>query len=72
MKITIESTEDIVTVNGVPARVWVGKTDSGIDVQCMVTRIAVDRTEDQAQFEAELQQHRPPVAELAWPNRMVL
>ena len=75
MRITIESTEQIVTVNGnVPARVWVGETDSGIKVQVMVTRIAVDRDEDRTQFAAELQEHRAPlpVGDRAWPNRMVL
>ena len=30
MKITIENTDKIVTLNGVPARIWEGKTDSGI------------------------------------------
>lgn len=44
MKITIESTEKIVSliVGGaeVPARVWQGETDTGIPVQCFITRIA--------------------------------
>ena len=40
MRIEIESTEKIVELSGVPARVWDGKTDSGIPVHCFVTRIS--------------------------------
>jgi len=41
MKIEIESTEKIVAFNGVKARIWEGRTASGIPVHCYVTRIAV-------------------------------
>ena len=61
MKITIESTTKIVEVNGVLARVWEGKTDSGIDVHCFVTRIAVHKDDDAEQFEKELKECRPPI-----------
>lgn len=44
MKITIESTTKVVWLelsNGsVQARVWQGETESGIPVQCFITRIA--------------------------------
>ncbi len=44
MKITIESTSKIVTVetrNGpIQARVWQGETESGIPVHAFITRIA--------------------------------
>jgi hypothetical protein len=60
MKITIESTTKIVEVNGVPARVWEGKTDTGIELHCFVTRIAVNKTDDASQFEKELLECRPP------------
>lgn len=74
MKITIESTEKIVELSGVPARIWEGHTENGIAVHCFVTRIAVVKTEDDAsQFEAELKACRVPSADVeAYPLRMVL
>lgn len=39
MKITIESTDKIVYLNGIPARIWEGETASGICVHCFITRI---------------------------------
>lgn len=63
MKITIESTPEICVVfsgditdasPGVPARVWKGKTESGIEIICFITRIAVDKDDDCEEFEREL------------------
>lgn len=61
MQITITSTDKIVELNGVPARLWEGHTSSGIPVHCFVTRIAVPLDADHAQFERELQECRPPI-----------
>jgi hypothetical protein len=73
MKITIENTAQIVEVNGAPARVWLGKTESGIEVQCLITRVAVLKTDDCSQFEAELdEQSAPAPAQQAFPLRMIL
>ena len=73
MKLRIESTEKIVTLIGVPARVWEGHTESGIPVHCYVTRVAVARELDATEFERELQEHRVPSVEIAaLPARMVL
>lgn len=72
MRITIESTSKVVQLNGVPARIWEGKTESGIPVHCYVTRIATDN-KDTSEFERELQRHRAPSAEVeAIPLRMIL
>lgn len=68
MKITIESTDRIVTVqsghagraNAVPARVWQGTTESGIPVVCCITRVAVPAGHPTEEFERELQEHAPP------------
>jgi hypothetical protein len=53
MKILMESTEHVVSIDGVECRVWNGVTEN--DTQCfvMVHRIMVRKTEDQAEF-AEL------------------
>lgn len=73
MKITIESTTKVVELNGVPARVWEGATESGIPVHCFITRVAVHKDQDCSQFERELQEQRAPSFEVeAIPLRMIL
>lgn len=73
MKITIESTTKRVHLNGVPARIWEGRTESGIPVHCYVTRIAVQKDLDTTEFEKELQEHSAPSPEVQGiPLRMVL
>lgn len=72
MKITIESTEKIVQVNGVPARIWEGATESGIPCFCMVTRIGVSVDEDASQFERELKECKQPTFTQSVPLRMIL
>jgi hypothetical protein len=73
MKIIIESTTKKVTLNGVPARIWEGKTAIGIPVHCYVTRIAVKNDQDVSEFERELQEHKAPSPEVeAIPLRLIL
>jgi hypothetical protein len=73
MKATLESTSKIVQVNGVPARIWEGKTESGIPFTAFVTRVMVSRNQDNSQFETELRETKAPSAESeAIPLRMVL
>lgn len=76
MKVTLTSTTKIVTLDGVPARVWEGTTERGVPVIAFVTRVAVDLDTDVAElavFEAELAECRPPSPEAArWPSRLVL
>lgn len=59
MKVTLNSTTKIVTVDNVPARVWEGETDSGIPVFALITRIATDAP-DTTEFERELAACRVP------------
>ena len=77
MKITIENTEKIVELNGVPARIWEGETDSGIKVRCFITRVIIDITdktnEQIEQYKRELLQVRPPSVEVeAYPLKLIL
>jgi hypothetical protein len=79
MKITIESTTRIVEVTSadggftMPARIWEGVTESGIPVQCLMTRIAAPANAGLEQFARELQEHSAPQeAWQAFPLRMVL
>jgi hypothetical protein len=73
MKITLENTTKMVQLNGVPARIWEGKTESGIRVHAFITQIGVPDGEDQTQFQRELKETKAPSAEVAvYPMRMVL
>jgi hypothetical protein len=60
MKITLTNTSKIVNINGVPARIWEGQTDTGIPIHCFITRIAVAQDQDCAVFEQELQSCAAP------------
>lgn len=84
MKITIESTSKIVTfvVGGrdIQARVWQGETESGIPVQCFITRIAPEiPTSDPrideltVEFERELKRQADPRMTVeAIPLRLII
>lgn len=74
MKVTLESTGKIVYLNEIPARIWEGKTESGIPLHAFITRVAVDRAADTTQFEKELEEMKPPSPEVnrAYPLRMIL
>ncbi len=76
MKMTLENTSKIVELNGVPARIWEGRTESGITVVAFVTRVATGEGQPPhiyAEFERELQATRPPSAEVAAiPARLIL
>lgn len=73
MKITIENTTKVVELNGIPARIWEGHTDSGIPIHCYITRVAVAEGLDCTQFERELQEQRKPSVPIeAIPLRMIL
>lgn len=69
MKITIESTDAVVDLNGklgtMLARIWEGATETGIPVVCFVTRIS-PQTHDEAaneRFAAELTETKKPTYE---------
>ena len=75
MKITIENTDRLLMVNGVPGRIWEGTTESGIAVYCLITRIAVRKEDDCAQFDRELLEQPVPAsvdAVRAFPLNLVL
>jgi hypothetical protein len=80
MKMTIESTTRIVQIShgigsrSTPARVWEGKTEGGLAVIVLVTRIAASISDDLAELERELVEQKPPspAAVEAIPLRFVL
>jgi hypothetical protein len=77
MKVTLESTDKIVTLiidgHDVPARVWEGTTAGGVACHAYVTRIAVANGLDASEFERALREHRPATPEVAAiPLRLII
>lgn len=60
MQITMESTEHLTEIDGVPVRLWEGETSWGTRCKVFVHRIAVSNEDDSAQFEEELKEQLPP------------
>jgi hypothetical protein len=66
---------ELETATGVvPARVWEGHSDDGVEVIAFITRIAVHQAQDMSRFEAELAEVAPPkfAGVQAWPARMLI
>ena len=59
MKISIEATDKLTTIDGVPVRLWEGVTENGVKCKVFVHRIAVHKSEDLEQFEQELVEQLP-------------
>jgi hypothetical protein len=76
MNVQLHSTEKMVTLNGIPARIWEGITESGIEVHAYITRIAIKETESEeakTQFASELKQCAKPSKQIeAIPSRLVI
>ena len=74
MKVILENTTKVVYLNGVPARIWEGETETGIKVHAYVTRIAIDVDEPRFQeFTKELEECKAPSKEIeAIPIRLIL
>lgn len=60
MAIIIESTDQLIHMDGVPVRVWKGTTASGTPCFVFVHRIAGANSENQAEFERELKEQMQP------------
>lgn len=54
MKASVESTQVLLMLDGVPTRMWKGVTDGGIPFTLFVHRVVVDRRDDETVFQAEL------------------
>ena len=82
LRATIESTDQLTSLDGVPCRVWRGKTEQGTEALFYVHRVCCLETADYRPFETELLERQPPkqggpMAEarsiaLAIPLRMIL
>jgi hypothetical protein len=73
MTITLTSTTKVVKINGIPARIWEGYTQSGIKVHAFITRVAINKDEEQEQFEMELQQCSAPSEDVqGYPMALII
>lgn len=72
MKLILESTSTIERVHGAPARVWKGRTESGIEVTCWIPIIQVRRDADNSQFERELNEIEVRRELVSFDMRMVI
>lgn len=73
MKIILESTSKIVELNGIPARIWEGQTESGIKMHVYITRVAVSNDVDQKEFHLELEVCNTPTPDIdAIPLQLIL
>ena len=60
MILTLESTREIVTWNGIPCRVWQGSSAGGVPVTAFIARIAVPGDRDTSELDAELLETEAP------------
>ena len=73
MKMTIESTPEMRTLNGIICRIWQGKTEHGAEVIAFIPSVAVNTSQRTEEFERDLNEHVAPRPEIcAFPLRMVL
>jgi hypothetical protein len=77
MEVTMHPTDKFVELelngNVMPARVWEGRTSSGIECHAYITRIAVHNDLDSSEFERDLKSVRAATPAIqAIPTRLVL
>lgn len=72
MRMTLEPTGTIDRVNGTPARLWVGRTESGIDITTWVHCVRVRADADAAELERELNEIQASRELVSFDLRMVL
>lgn len=75
MKLTIEPTGHLTRLDGVPVRLWEGRTESGRPVWVFVHRISTADDQARAELDRALVECEPPAeAEVsgAIPLRMIL
>lgn len=73
MKMTLQSTNKIVEINGIKARIWEGETEKGIPVHAFIPRVSAEVRDRMEEFEKDLHECNAPSAAVeAYPFRMLL
>lgn len=60
MRLMIESTDALTSLDGVPVRLWEGTTEDGIPCKVFIHRIAVANEQDASTFDRQLKEQLPP------------
>ena len=60
MRIQIEATDIVTTLDGVPVRVWHGTTERGVECLVYVHRLQVREEADRREFERDLKEMPVP------------
>lgn len=63
MRLTIEESGQLTDIDGVPVRVWEGKTSGGVHCMVFVHLIAALNASDRDQFDAELEEKLQPAVD---------
>lgn len=74
MKVTLESTTQIVDVTQLAAgagvaRVWEGETDTGVKVFALILQVAVHNSNDQKPFDELIALPHRDASDRPWPSR---
>lgn len=76
MKLILTPTDKIVELNGVPTRVWEGRTESGVRCHAHIALIGVPIDADAREFDRALREVKAPTPAdpgvRAIPARMIL
>ena len=72
MKLTIESTDTLTHIDGVPVRLWRGTTEAGNPVDLFIHRVASADPAAQAELSRELGEQPEPHELRVIPLRMIL
>jgi hypothetical protein len=72
VKLTLQSTNQLTSLNGATVRVWKGKTEGGVECIAFIVNLAVERGADSREFERELLETQPPAEDRRIPLREIL
>ena len=72
MTLTIEKTGILTTIDGVPVRLWKGRTPAGREISVFVHMIVGKDPETQAELDRELREVPEPAELGAVPLRMIV
>ena len=65
MKMLLEMSEEMVSVDGVLCRIWNGHADNGVPVRVYIHRVAVPLGQPLGDFDAQLLAMSPPLREVS-------
>lgn len=67
MKMRMEATKQLTTVDGVPARIWIATTAGGVPCLIWVCKIEARADDDVEKLEREMHETLPDGKYVPWP-----